>query len=221
MRLKNLILFMGWLLATFSVAAAGLTLTASDTVTVMPSGPRKGEKSKIYLNVQGSDSDRFASYGVLDFDTSQIALPGGNFTFKEITLRMRHAPSKFSNEGNFKVWLLLDTPQPINSNQSTIAFDPYSRPAGVGRSLGIIRPLGSSQSYTKVGSFGDELTYTMRPSESMIQALASTIRDKGTVRLILTPGTPSVAATFTGIEWEDRDNGTSGAPQLELALNEL
>lgn len=59
-----------FLFASFLVnlTRAVVEVVASKSLTVQPTGPRSGDAGSKYLNIEGKDNEKYASFGVLVFD---------------------------------------------------------------------------------------------------------------------------------------------------------
>ncbi len=64
-----------WLLALATTpglpALAEIKVTATESLTVQPAGPRQSEAGSRYLNIEGLKHQQYASFGVLAFELSK------------------------------------------------------------------------------------------------------------------------------------------------------
>src|SRR5262249_46577527 len=90
---------LGWGLVLFSIslprqACANIVLPAANNATVQPAGPRPGANGKQFFNMEGAGNGSFASFGVVDFQSSPM-----NVQITSLTLALTQANAAFTNNG--------------------------------------------------------------------------------------------------------------------------
>jgi len=178
-------------------AHADFTLNASNNATIRPAGPRSGGSGKVFFNIQGSANNTFASFGVVDF-----AVPAGTTVsgVTGLTLVLTEANAAFTMPGTLNFYLTQDTTADIEPVTSLLRYLVENAQEGLGSQLAPNFLIGSGTFNTtgNVGS-GTVDTYMLTSLSSAAQAyLVSQINANGTIRLIVTPTTATVAATFAG-----------------------
>jgi hypothetical protein len=190
-------------------------VSASDNATIQPGGPRPGANGKAFFNVEGSANGTgiggFASFGVIDFDTS--LLHASSLTGASLVLTQANAA--FTHNGALSFFLAPDTTTSIQPGASPLRFLGSALPGGVDTQLGSLVSLGPG-TFTQGtgGPFGDGSgtvdTFTLGISPAAAALLTSEI-NAGKVRLVVAANDANVSATYSGLT-----NNSFAGPQLEL-----
>ena len=213
------------LTAALTPTASAATLPATDNATVQLAGPRTGTNGKNFLNIEGDangTASAFSSYGVIDFAVAPGTLGVGTVTSVDsFSLALTQSNANFTTGGSLSFYVSGNTGASINNDgSSSLTYMPGATPAGVGNSLDPLGLLGSgtfargNTTGTGTGSDGTGAvdTYTFTPTGNAESVLVSSINNSGTVRIVVSPTDPAVAATYAGFS-----NTTEGyAPQLTL-----
>jgi hypothetical protein len=181
------------------VALADGATVASNNATVQPGGPRSGANGKDFFNIEGSSNDPFDSFGVVDFQ-----FPTGS-TFNDgdlLSLTLAQANASFTTDGSLTFYLTTDTTADIEPDTSTLLYDSTDLPSGLGDQLSTRYLLGTG-AFTR-GDDGQLDTFTFAPTDAaLISYLMTQISTGGTIRLIIAPDDPTVAATYAGFSNAD------------------
>jgi hypothetical protein len=193
----------GFLLAFFvasfsapSVARTEIEAVASAAATVQPAGPRAGSAGRAFFNIEGKNNGEnsvYACFGVVDFKLIKPEAPLG--TIKQLTLTLTQSVARFSKAGALKFWVATDTETGLEREGSPLKFD-LKVDGGVGTQLKPLLPLGSATFTTR--KTGDVDTIAVFPQREAEAFLRQQINRGGVVRLVITPGDDSVAATYFG-----------------------
>lgn len=200
------------LVALAGSALAQFSARAVDNATIQPGGPRSGSNGKRFFNIEGNDYGQFASWGVLDFNSTDLGI---GFQVNDITslvLRLYDRPAGFSANGNVNFYITENTLADIQPGTSTLIFQSGDLPEGLAGQMDPIYYLGTG-SYT-VGTRGDIIEYTLTLDANSRAYLISQINAGGRIRLVVAPAENSVAATYSGYTDTLPDNVTSAAPTL-------
>jgi len=198
---------------SYGAFAAVLSAAAFDNATVQPGGPRSGANGKRFFNIEGNDYGNFASFGVVDFRSSDLgaALPVGNIN--SVKLSFYHAPASFSVSGDVNFWVTEDTAANIQPGAS-LAWDSTALPDGVGAQLGTKYSVGSgTYDSTQADEFLFE--YTLTVDAATESYLLDQINNGGNLRFIVSPASNSTAATFSGYT-DTLASGASAAPVVTI-----
>lgn len=170
---------------------------AVDNATVRPDGPRSGTSGKNFFNIQGQSAGNFASFGVADFSAASFGI---GFTVADISnfeLRLVEANASFTAPGTLDFWLTSDITTSIQPG-SSLAWQNDVMPAGVGNQLPT-EYLGSGMFNTTGNVNSGQLnTYAFSLSNSAKSMIVDALNSNSTIRLVITPGDTTVAATFAG-----------------------
>lgn len=183
-------------------SAAAVNATPTANATVQPAGPRTGANGVNFLNIEGANFNNFASYGVLDF-TAPASGFGGNVTgINSLTFSLTQSNAGFSAAGPVNVYLAADRTTSIsNAGGSPLIFDPaLGGGEGIadGGQLGDLEFIGAIN-YAVVSNGTVDSLIVSSFSAIAEQRLIDAINDNGLVRLVVTPGETSTAATYGGI----------------------
>ncbi|MFI5459344.1 MAG: hypothetical protein ACHRXM_28295 [Isosphaerales bacterium] len=190
-----------YLLASLLVirAQAGVEVVASKSLTIQPSGPRTGEAGTKYFNIQGKDNQKFASFGVLNFE---IPKEVHDKKVKSVTLTLVQSIPRFAKDGAIRFFL---APEPDAA--SDLKFDP-SASDGVGSQIKPLHALGSGN-FKKI-----ETGKTESFSLTVDDAVRERIAKGGKLCLVIVPADSTVAATYVGASEDAKKN----SPRLTLDL---
>jgi hypothetical protein len=179
-----------------SARADSISVAAIDNATVQPGGPRPGDNGKRFFNIEGSNNGAFASFGVLDFDTSAFKTT----SVTGATLQLTQANAAFTTNGSLLLYLVPDTKTDIQPGTSLLQYVPPG--TGLGNQLGTPLLFGEATFVQGTGGpFGDGSgtvdTFDLTINAN-IEALLQSEINSGTVRLVIAPNDPTVAATYAG-----------------------
>ena len=213
------------LTAAVAPVASAATLPAVDNATVQLAGPRGGTAGKDFFNFEGDANgvmgdSRFASYGVADFAFAPASLGVGTVgSVDSFSLALTQSNAGFTADGGLTFYVSGATGTDIQNGTSPLTYAPGATPAGVGGSLDPLGLLGTGTftrgTDTTLGAAGNGQvdTYTFTPTGNAQSILVDSINGGGTVRVVISPTDPAVAATYAGF-----GNATVGltGPQLTL-----
>jgi len=208
------ILRCGGLIATLLVivapARASVVLNATDDATIQSGGPRAGTNGKVFLNAEGSGNGTFASFGVADFATAATARLSGTVTGIQVSLTESNAG--FTAPGGLNFYLVSDITTSIQPGVSSLTYLAANGPDGLGTQLGTHYLLGSG-TFSSTGNVGSGTldTYTFTSLTAAATSYVTSELGIGALRLIVTPTTAAVAATYAGV-----GNNRYAAPQLTV-----
>lgn len=183
---------------------------ASNNATVQPGGPRSGGSGKAFLNIEGENNGDFASYGVVDFDGSQVNFGQAITTVNSVTLLFTQRNASFTTDGALNFWLTSDNTTDIEPGTSPLVYDPNVDPDGVAAGdLATLYSLGSG-TFTETNT-GDTDSYTFNLSGDAATLVANSIAGGELIRFLVTPGDADVAATWAGFT-----NTSSAGPTVQF-----
>jgi PEP-CTERM motif-containing protein len=207
-----------WALSTSSLHGAILSMEAVDNATVQPAGPRSGANGKAFFNVEGSNNNAFASYGVADFNY------GARPAISDITaatLKLTHSNAAFTAAGTVAISLDTKSPpadiQPVTSplkfdgGDATPGGDPGTGPDVTAGNL-VLDAFSGTFSFP-VGMTGDVDSYTLGLTPALKSALISRLQTGSPIRIVIGTGEAGLAATWAGFS-----NSTLAGPTLELTV---
>ncbi|MBC8102140.1 MAG: PEP-CTERM sorting domain-containing protein [Cytophagales bacterium] len=198
---------------SFSAAHAQVTVTnlvAGDNATVQPAGPRTGGNGKVFFNIEGSSNGAFSSYGVLDFNAGTFANVS---SINSLNLRLTNAPAGFTRTGPINFYLATNTTASIQPGGG-LNFVGTGEGVSSGGQLGTLFSLGSGD-FTATGTnFNYSLALTGAAAQTYF---ASQLGAGGTLRFVITPSTPGVAATFAGVQF----NTITSRPSLSFTATQV
>jgi len=187
-------------LAIFLVPAqAGVEVAASRSLTIQPGGPRSGDAGSKYLNIEGKDNDKYASFGLVVFDIPK-EVKGSQV--KGLTLTLIQSIPQFAKDGTIKFFLAPDV-----DAAEDLKFDPNS-PDGVGTRIKPLHALGSA-AFKKVET-GKTESIALTVDDSVRERIAK----GGKLYVVIVPADATVAATYFGANENARDK----SPKLTLDL---
>jgi hypothetical protein len=180
-------------------ACAGMEVIATRSLTVQPTGPRPGDAGSKYLNIEGKDNDKYASFGVLVFDIPEDAQ---GKPIKGLSLNLVQSIPKFARDGGIKFFLASD----LDPN-AELKFDPGASD-GVGSQIKDLHPLGSGN-FNKIET-GKLESFNLTVDESVRGRIAK----GGRICLVIVPSDATVAATYFGTAEDAKDK----SPRLVLDM---
>ncbi len=183
------------------VARADVFYTlGANCATIQPGGPRPGDNGKFFFNVEGRNNGDFASYGVLDFDASQLGLPRDVQSLNYILLIFEKHNAAFSRAGTVRFYLTEDFAD-IEPGTSTLIFDANDPPTGLSNQLQprteFIEYLVGGQ--VPLGMSGDYDVFLFVPPLAAEEYIKAMLNARSYLRLIVAPGDDDVAATWAGV----------------------
>ncbi len=182
-----------------STAYAGVELTAAESRTIQPTGPRSGDAGSKYFNIEGKANDKYASFGVLVFE---IPKDVQDKKVKGATLTLVQSVPQFAKDGAIRFFLA-----PELDPASALKFDP-SAENGVGSQIKKLVAVGS-------GTFKKtETGKTESFSLTLDDAARERIAKGGKLCLVIVPADETVAATYFGANEAAKDK----SPRLVLEL---
>jgi hypothetical protein len=180
-------------------AEAGVEVTASKGITIQATGPRTGEAGSKYFNVEGKDTGKFASFGVLVFEMPK-AIDGSKI--KSVALTLVQSVPAFAKDGEIKIFLA-----PELDPAAELKFDPKSD-NGVGVQIKPLHELGSGI-FKKVKT-GEVQSFALKLDDTSRAQIAKA----GRLCVVIVPADSTVAATFFGASESDKSN----SPKLTVDL---
>lgn len=189
-------------LTTLTVALRadqGADVSASQSLTIQPNGPRTGESGTKYFNVEGKENDKYASFGVLIFDVPKDVQ---GRKVKGMTLVLAQSVPRFAKNGAIKFFLA-----PEFDPKAELKFVLNSSD-GVGGQIKVLRPLGSG-SFKKVEN-GKADAFRLMLDDAAREQIAR----GGKLCLVVVPADGAVAATYFGADEQSKEK----SPRLTLEL---
>ncbi|MDR3634419.1 MAG: hypothetical protein P4L84_11490 [Isosphaeraceae bacterium] len=168
-----------------SVCVGGEAIASASSATVQPTGPRSGATGVRFLNVEGKNNEKYASFGVLDFKPGKLDANDAVV----LTLSLTQSIAKFSKSGKIKVYLSADA----KSTPETLKFKGDD---GLDGQLAPLYPVGES-TFEK-GETGKQDSIALKLDHEALAAFRSQVAETGVVRLVLVPADAEVAATYFG-----------------------
>ncbi len=199
MRFVSIPLTCCFLAILFASARAGVEVRATRSLTIQPGGPRSGDAGSKYLNVEGKDNEKYASFGVLVFEIPK-EVKGSQV--KGMTLTMIQSVPQFAKDGAIKFFLA-----PELDAASDLKFDP-SAPDGVGSRIKPLHALGSAN-FKKIET-GKMESYPLTVDDIVRERISK----GGKLSVVIVPADSAVAATYFGASDNDREK----SPRLTLGV---
>ncbi len=197
-------------LATAGPVVAGPEVTTTLSVYVNPAGPetRNGMNRQFYVEGKSNgEGGKYACFGVLDFPASKLA--ASDEKPKGMTLYLTQRLAKYSKSGKLKFYLASDSKRDLQALVGSMKFQ-LAAPNGLGDQFKSKNPLGAgtftSEGENKVDAFALTFDDTTR------EIVVGQIRQAGTVRIIVVPDDPDVAATYFG----HLENEAASRPRLKI-----
>ncbi len=180
-------------------ARAGEEVTASKSLTIQPNGPRPGDAGKKYFNIEGKDTGKYASFGVLVFEMPKETKAT---KVKGMTLTLVQSVPAFSKDGAVKIYLAPDL-----DPAADLKFDAKSD-NGIGDQIKVLNELCSG-TFKKVKT-GETQSFTLTVDDAGKERIAK----GGRLCLVIVPADSTVAATYFGGTDDDKGN----SPKLTMDL---
>ncbi len=178
---------------------AGVEVVASKSLTVQPSGPRSGDSGSKYLNVEGKDYDKYASFGVLVFE---IPKEVQEKKVKSMTLTLVQSIPKFAKDGPVRFYLAPDLDAAGDLKFDLNAVD------GMGSQIKSLHTMGSG-TFKKIET-GKLETFSLTLDDAVRERLSK----GGKLSLVVVPADAAVAATYFGANEAAKDKN----PRLTLVV---
>lgn len=203
------------LIAAVAPAWAIYSAPGVDNATVQPGGPRSGANGKRFLNMEGNDNGAFASYGIVDVNAADLAIPFTVGDISNVTLTLYNAPAGFSRDGNIKIYITEDTAVDIQPGTSPLKWDANTLPEGINPAdLNPRHELGTGF-YDSTLVDGHPFVYNLTVNGAAKTYLIGQINADAKIRLVITPLENGCAATYSGYT-DTIPTGESAAPILSL-----
>ncbi|MDD5199673.1 MAG: autotransporter-associated beta strand repeat-containing protein [Terrimicrobiaceae bacterium] len=207
-----------------SALADTVSASAALSATVQVAGPRTGTSGTNFLNVEGSNNNTFASYGVLDFNVNSFNLAFAATAVSNLSLSLTEANSAFTvASGALAFYLVTDTTTSIaNDGSSPLIYNSAFAPQGLGTQLGATPfLLGTGNFSTNSGNTGSGTvdTYSLSLSSDAQIYFLSQLNSAGSkLRLVVAPTDATGASTWAG----STNSTTANRPQLtfNVTLNQ-
>lgn len=170
-------------------------LVAEASAQIQGNGPRDGDEGKAYANVQGAGSNpRYASYAIFDFRIT----PRSGRTPKSgpVLLHLTQSVTKFTRDGKLRIFLVDGGPGELPALAPTLRFEPARVPDGLGNNLPRLVPAGTFD-FLKGGT-GDADPIPLALDDAGRKLVADRLASGGTIRVVVVPDIPHVAATYFG-----------------------
>lgn len=183
--------------AIAQVVIPGVEATLNSTV--QPGGPRQGTGGDNFFNVEGNSFATFASFGAADF--AAFSTPGTLVDVNSVTVTLVESNAAFTAAGTVNFYFATDTTSNIKTSGGPPNFISGPGSEGVGAQLGTLHFLGSG-SFTTTGSgnSGQVDTYTFTGFSGAVESyILGQLNGGQGFRLVVTPGTDGVAATWAGV----------------------
>jgi hypothetical protein len=195
------VLFVSFCLANSVVnpTQAGEEVVAAKSLTVQSSGPRSGDAGSKYFNIQGKESEKYASFGVLVFDLPKEIK---DKKVKSVTLTFVQSIPKFAKDGAIHFFLAPD----LDATKD-LKFD-VSASDGVGDQIKPLHALGSGN-FKKIET-GKTESFSLTVDDTAREQIAK----GGKLCLVIVPADAAVAATYFGANENDKEK----SPKLTLDL---
>lgn len=192
-----------------SAHAVTISLEASDNATVQPAGPRTGTSGKSFFNLEGSNNNAFASFGVVDFNLGALApLPG---TLTGVSIQLTESNAGFTLPGTIEFFLTSQTGVSIQPANTSLNYVAAMNGAGsVDSDLAPLSSLGTG-ALTTTGNVntGQVDTFPLTFAGADLTTLLTALTNGSTLRIVITPNTATTAGTFAGFS-----NTTLAGPTL-------
>ena len=178
---------------------AAVEIAASKSLTVQSGGPRSGDAGSKYLNIEGKENDKYASFGVLVFE---IPKEVQDKKMKGMTLTLVQSLAKFARDGAIRFFLAPDL-----NVEGELKFD-LSVPDGIGDHIKPLLPLGSGN-FKRIET-GKTESFSLSGDGSVSERISK----GGKICVVIVPADGAVAATYFGVG----ENGKENSPKLVLEL---
>jgi hypothetical protein len=191
-----------------STARAGADLTASASAIIQEAGPRTGDPGKVYLNVEGKANGKYASFGVVDFDTAKSPAKGTKVKGAALTLTQSLPP--FAKEGKVRVYVSSDTKTSL-SEATSLKFV-TSVAEGIGVQLKPLLAVGDGVFKKVKNGQAEKMALTL--DDASRAYVEKQLAEGAAIRVVIVPADDQVAATYFGAACENPDQ----RPRLSIEL---
>jgi len=194
-------------------------IEATSNATVQTTGVRTGANNINFLNVEGSNNNAFASFGLVEFDFMQFGLtPETVDSVNSIQLVFTESNASFTRPGSLAFFITTDLDASLSSGSPTPFFDAGDTQYGIGAQLSDLYLLGTGSFNTSgnTGS-GTQDTYTFSLSGAAQAYVREQIINGERFRIVIAPnGSPGVAATWAGY-----NHNTYSGPQVSFTYTSV
>ena len=178
-------------------------VAARDSAQIQGNGPRRGDEGRTYANIQGTGSNpRFASYAIFDFPMPRGA--NGKDKDATVTLFLTQSVTRFTRDGKLRLFLLDDAKSDLDALTQNLRFEPARVPDGLGNNLPKLIPVGTFD-FLK-GGMGDTDPIPLTLDDAGRKLVADRAASGGSLRVVIVPDIPHVAATYFGAGARDAEN---------------
>ena len=183
------------------MSSQSVSAEASLTRTVRTSGPVGGNSGDVFLNIEGTDHPGFESFGVVDFDLSNVQEKGTSID--KIALNMLQSNAGFSTNGPIGIYITSPAAAevPIDSAIQYIAGENELNcvPSILSDGAEKVATYASIHRASNGILFGNG---TADPivlyGQSIRQAVLDALAGNGLIRFLIVPDEPDTAATYAG-----------------------
>ncbi len=188
-------------LALAAVMCTASVSTAADAIainnaTVQPTGPRPGDNGKRFLNIEGRQvpmADQFASYGVLEFDATDLGL-GTVSQVDSLTVKFQQSLASFTSRGRMRFFITEDNATSIEpAPASPLVFD-ANDVNGLGNQLQPIHGLNTGEFSPVRSSWLETYTFGITSGSALETYLINQINAGGSIRVVVCPEASEVDA---------------------------
>jgi hypothetical protein len=209
-------------LALAAVCAAVAPSLAADAIainnaTVQPTGPRPGSSGKAFLNVEGRDvpmSDMFASYGVLDFDASDLGL-GTVTEVNSVTVTLQQSLASFTSRGRMRFFVTEDNTTDIEPGTSPLFFD-NTDVYGLANQLQPIYALSTGEFSPVRSSWIETYTFNIASGSALETYLKNQINAGNIIRVVVCPENSEIDAELVTGTYGGYTNTLGYVPKLSV-----
>jgi hypothetical protein len=194
------------LISSPSEAYAAIMAPGHSTMQLFNPRARERVSTANFFNMEGSDNGTFASFGVVDFQSGLMNVP-----ITSLTLDLTQDNAAFTHNGTLIFYLSTDTATNIDPGTSPLIYNAADVPTGTGTQLNSLLLLGAGVFTQSTNGAVD--TFSFVPSAAVTSYLDGQISTGGPIRLVITPGDATVAATYAGFS-----NTEFTGPQLILGV---
>jgi hypothetical protein len=190
---------------------------ATANATVQPAGPRAAPNGTNFFNVEGNANGSFASFGTADF--APFSRPGSVSGVSGVTVKLIESNASFTAPGPVNFYFASNTATPVTPGATTPAFIAGAGSEGVGTQLGTLFLLGTG-TFTTTGNVntGQVDTYALTGlSTAAGNYIVNELNSGGPFRLVITPGSDAVSATWAG--FSNTTAGQTGSPALSFSVS--
>jgi len=188
-----------------TLSAVTLTLTAPSfgqevvaeaaiNLTVQGTGPRQGGNGLRFMNIQGSASGTFASYGALEFDTTLLAGAVPVTAADKIRIQVIAANAAFTTQsGDVGIFFTANTADAFAQSNAGLKFETTNLPSGIGTSLNPLTRIGTLR-FSHFSPSGTIYDVALQPNADV----RNKINSGAPLRLLIAPDEAEVTATLSG-----------------------